>query len=94
MKRKIKMGKDINQDVVLCRTTSTHAGNVTTKKLMEDSISFNKYWKRIPFFLRDRFRGASEICIISINRNEYAAARRSIDCLEYKVRRRLKLNVL
>lgn len=94
MKRKIKMGKDINQDVVLCRTTSTHAGNVTTKKLMEDSISFNKYWKRIPFFLRDRFRGASEICIISINRNEYAVARRSIDCLEYKIRRRLKLNVL
>ena len=89
------MGRNVDRSsVVLCRTTSYHAGTVATKKLMEDSISFNKNWKRIPFFLRDRFRGASEICIISINRNEYAAARRSIDCLEHRVRRRLVLNVL
>lgn len=89
------MGRNVNSSsVVLCRTTSYHAGSVATKQLMEDSISFNKNWKRIPFFLRDRFKGASEICIISINRNEYAAARRSIDGLEHRVRRRLVLNVL
>ncbi len=94
MKKRYKMDLNEKQNVILCRTTSFHAGSVTTKKLMEDSISFQKYWKRIPFFLRSRFKGASEICVIRINRNEYGKARRSIDCLETKVRRRLVLNVI
>jgi hypothetical protein len=94
MKKKLSLDKNINRNVVLCRTTSVHAGKATTKKLMEDSISFTKSYQRIPFFLRERFRGASEICIISINRNEYGRARRSIDCLDFSVRRRLRLNVI
>ncbi len=84
----------MDSNVVLCRTISNHAGKVATRQLMEDSIPFTKSYKRIPFFLRERFRGASEICVISINRNEYAKARRSIDCLDFHIRRRLRLNVI
>ena len=88
------MDKNVNRNIVLCQTTSYHAGSATTKKLMEDSIPFTKSFKRIPFFKRDRYRGASEICVISINRNEYSKARRSIDRLDTRVRNRLVLNVI
>ena len=94
MKRKLKIDKSVNRSVVLCETTNFHAGKLTSRKLTEDSISFRKAWKKIPFFKRGAYHGADKICVIYINRNEYSRARRSLDTLEFKIRERLLLNVI
>ncbi len=94
MKKRYKIDKSVNRSVVLCETTSFHAGKLTSRKLTEDSIPFTKAWKRIPFFKRDAYQGADQICVIYINRNEYSKARRSLDGLEFKIRERLLLNVI
>ena len=94
MKKRYKIDKSVNRSVVLCETTNFHVQNLTARKLTEDSISFTKSWKKIPFFKRNAYQGADKICIISINRNEYSRARRSLDGLELRIRQRLLLNVI
>ena len=93
MKKKLRLGKNIDKDVVLCRTTNRRVSNRTTDLLVEDAIPFTKNWKHIPFFRREQYHGASEICVISINRNTYARARRCLDRMERRDRARLNLNL-
>lgn len=94
MNKKLKCDKNIDKDVVLCKTTNRRASNHTTKALMGDSISYTKNWKHIPFFKRDEYQGASEVCIIRINRNEYTKARKCIDGIEAMYKERLLLNII
>ncbi len=94
MTKKPKLDKHINKDVVLCQTTNHRVSNHMTQLLLQDSIPFTRNWKRIPFYKRDAYQGADQICIISINRNEYGKARRSLDKLDRRWRERLMLNVI
>lgn len=94
MKKRIKVDRNINKDVVLCETTNFRAGDHTSKALVKESIPFSKRWKHIPFFRRDDYNGASKVCVIKINRNEYSKARRCIDGLDSLYRDRLLLNII
>lgn len=94
MKRKPKLDKNINKDVVLCETTNQKASKCTAELLMQSSIPFTRNTKRIPFFKREQYKGADEVWVISINRNEYTKARRMIDQLDLRYKKRLLLNVI
>lgn len=94
MKKKFKYDKNINKDVVLCETTNHRASNCTSDALMKSSISFSKRWKHIPFFRRENYNGASQVCVIKINRNEYSRARRCLDGIDAIYKDRLLLNII
>lgn len=94
MKKAPKFDKHVDKDVILCSTTNYTVSNHTTQKLIDDAIPFTKNWKRVPFYKREQYRGASEICIFSINRNLYGRARRSIEQMGRNDRERLLLNVI
>ena len=81
--------KKIDKDVELCRTTNERISNQAAQLLIENQIPFTKNGIRIPFFLRERYRGASQLYIISTSRNRYGQARRTIDQMEAPFRRRL-----
>ena len=61
-------GRDIDKDIELCRTTNEKTSEQTIHVLMENHIPFTKSWINIPFFLRRKFHGASQICVINTNR--------------------------
>lgn len=82
----------IDKDIELCRTTNERISNQAAQLLMENQIPFTKNWKKIPFFLREKYRGAEQIFIIKTNRNRYSQARRAIDQMDYALRRRLKFS--
>ena len=84
--------KKIDKDVELCRTTNERISNQAAQLLMENRIPFTKNWIKIPFFLREKYSGASQIYIISTNRNRYCQARQTIDQLEAPFKRRLVLS--
>lgn len=84
--------KKIDKDVELCRTTNEHISNQAAQLLIENQIPFTRNWIKIPFFLREKYRGASQIYVISTNRNRYCQARRTIDQLEAPFKRRLVLS--
>ena len=54
-------GRDIDKDIELCRTTNEKTSEQTIHVLMENHIPFTKSWINIPFFLRRKFHGASQI---------------------------------
>ena len=83
------LDQNINKDIELCRTTNERVSEQTAQILMNHQIPFTKNWKKIPFFLREQYRGAQQIYIISTNRNRYSQARRTIDQLDSVYRRRL-----
>lgn len=89
-----KLDKHVDKDVVLCSTTNRRVSHHTTDILLQDAIPFTKNWKRIPFYKREEYRGADQICVFSINRNLYGRARRSISQLDRMDRNRLLLNVI
>ena len=91
MKKNVSLGNgiDIDKDVELCRTTNERISNQAAQLLIENQIPFTKNFIHIPFFLRERFLGAHQICIISTNRNRYGQARRTIDQMDPAFRRRL-----
>ena len=89
-----KLDKHVDKDVVLCSTTNRRVSNHTADILLQDAIPFTKNWKRIPFYKREEYRGADQICVFSINRNLYGRARRSISQLDRMDRNRLLLNVI
>ena len=91
---KVRLGntKGINKDIELCWTTNERISNLATALLIQDQIPFTKNWIKIPFFLREKFHGARQVCIISTNPNRYSQARRAIDQMEPKLRRRLRLS--
>lgn len=84
--------RKIDKDVELCRTTNERISNQAAQLLIENQIPFTRNWIKIPFFLREKYRGASQIYIISTNRNRYCQARRTIDQLEAPFKRRLVLS--
>ena len=81
--------KKIDRDVELCRTTNERISNQAAQLLMENRIPFTRNWIKVPFFLREKYRGASQICVITTNRNRYGQARRTLDQLEAPFRSRL-----
>ncbi len=94
MKRTIILGntKQIDKDVELCRTTNERISNQAAQLLMENRIPFTRGWIRIPFFQREKYRGASQIYTIRINRNRYSQARRTIDQMDDLFKQRLVLS--
>ena len=87
-----KLGNYAGNDIELCRTTNARAGRRATQLLMEERIPFTKICKRIPFFRRDKYEGASEVWVISINPHRYGQARRALDELDLSYRKRLVLS--
>lgn len=95
MTAKPKMDSHVfDKDVLLCESTSRRAADHAKQILLEEEIPFSGSWRSIPFFQRSRYSGASEICRIVINRNEYAKARRAISRLDDRFYSRLLLNVI
>lgn len=92
MKVTLGNAKGINKDVELCWTTNERISNAAIALLIQAQIPFTKNWINIPFFLREKFHGAKQVCIISINPNRYSQARRTIDQLDPSYRRRLRLS--
>lgn len=87
-----KLGNYKDNDVELCRTTNFHVGSRTAEALLEQHIPFTKNSRRIPFFQRERYRGADTLWVISINPRRYGQARRVIDGMERTYRDRLLLS--
>ena len=81
--------KAIDKDVELCRTTNERTSEQAVHLLMENHIPFTKSWITIPFFLRRKFHGASQIYVINTNRNRYSQARMAIDQMDSYCKRRL-----
>ncbi len=81
--------KDIDRDVELCRTTNERISNQAAQLLIENQIPFTRNWIKIPFFLREKYRGASQSYIIRTNRNRYGQARRAIDQMDSLFKRKL-----
>ena len=95
VKRKLKFDKNVSKkSIVLCEATNNRAIKLTSQILTEHSISFSKAYRHIPIFRREKYRGASEVCIISINRNEYHKARAAISELPDNYRARLVVNAI
>ena len=94
MKKAPRLDKHVDKDVILCSTTNNRVSNHATEILIRDAIPFTKNWKRIPFYKREAYRGAAEVCVFSINQNLYGKARRSIEQLGRTDRDRILLNVI
>ena len=84
----------IDKDVELCRTTNERISNQAAQLLIENQIPFTRGWIKVPFFLREKYRGAHQIYVIRTNRNRYGQARRTIDQLDTSFRRRTDLKQL
>lgn len=82
-------GREIDKDIELCRTTNEKTSEQAIHVLMENHIPFTKSWIPIPFFLRKKFHGASQIYVINTNRNRYSQARSAIDKMDIYFKRRL-----
>ena len=86
------LGKDprqIDKDVELCRTTNERISNQAASLLIANRIPFTTNWIKIPFFLREKYRGAEQFIVIRTNRNSYGQARRALDEMDTIFRRRL-----
>ena len=83
-----------DRDIILCKTTNSRAGNQAAAALTRACVSFSRQWIGIPFLLRHRYRGSKELCIISINRNEYSRARRAISDMDPYYYRRLRVHLV
>lgn len=85
--------KNMANDVVLCTTMNRHICSCTTDFLMSHSVFVSRDEK--PLSLLERLKnGYDTMFVISVNRNEYSAARRVLDDLEPCYRKRLTLNVI
>lgn len=83
----------MDNDVVLCTTANRHISRCTTDFLMAHSVFVSRDEKRNSFLERLR-SGRDTLFIISVNRNEYCQARRVLDDLEPRYRKRLTLNII
>ncbi|MBQ1548104.1 MAG: hypothetical protein IIZ61_06890 [Lachnospiraceae bacterium] len=93
--KKPKLSGEIRKkEVVLCRTVNNVAGRHVCEALVTDSISFSQNYERIPFFLRGMYHGKAELCTITINRNEYQAARRTLSKLPPRYLDRIYMNCI
>lgn len=87
-----KLGNYTGNDVELCRTTNVRVSEEMTEVLMARRIPFTKICRKIPFFRRERYNGASQVWVISINPHSYGEARRAIDDMDHLYRKRLVLS--
>ncbi len=96
MKKKLRFdSKNINsKNIILCETSNSRAIKLTSQVLIDHSISFSKKYRHVPIFSRNKYRGASEVCTISINRNEYSKAREAIRELPDTYLSRLVVNAI
>lgn len=94
MKNKLTVSKDAAKEIILCSTTSPIVSERAAHLLMESGIAYSKRYKRIPYIVRNRFRGHDQMCYIMINRMEYGRARRCIEALESRDSRRLHMNLV
>lgn len=86
------LGNYKDNDVELCRTTNRNAGKESAEALMEARIPFTRNEKKIPFFQRERYNGATQMWVISVNPRRYGQARKALDQLDYFYRERLVLS--
>lgn len=78
-------------NIELCRTTNERVGNRTVEMLLEEQIPFTKNCKKIPFFERDKYKGAQKVWVIETNPHRYGQARRALDRLDNGIKDRLVL---
>ncbi len=95
MSSKVKSLRDVrDDDVELCRITSKRTCEEVMNQLIENQVSFSGCWKTIPFFKRNAYRGAKEVCIISTYRGQYSRARASVDRMDRRYKNRIQLNII
>lgn len=87
-----KLGKYKDNDVELCRTTNNRVSNEAVQALVEEQIPFTRNHKKIPFFKRDAYKGATELWVITINPRRYGQARRALDGMDQMYKERLVLS--
>ena len=87
-----KLGNFTGNDIELCRTTNHKASSQTVQALLNARIPFTQNSKRIPFFKRVQYNGATEMMVITINPHRYGQARRVIDQIDTMYKRRLVLS--
>ena len=87
-----KLGNYTDNDIELCRTTSNRVGERAVMALIEERIPFTRNCRKIPFFRREKYHGASKIYVITINPRRYGQARRVLDGMELGDRSRLVLS--
>ena len=63
----------IDKDVELCRTTNERISNQAAQLLIENQIPFTRGWIKVPFFLREKYRGAHQIYVIRTIYNNFGA---------------------
>ena len=86
------LGNYTDNDIELCRTTNQRASNKLIQALVEEHIPFTKNSKKIPFFKRMKYKGATEMLVIMINPQRYWQARRVVNEIDRIYRRRLVLS--
>lgn len=78
-----------DKDIELCRTTNERISDQAAQLLIENQIPFTRSFIKIPFFLREKYRGAHQFYVIHTNRNRYSQARHTLDHMDSVFRRRL-----
>lgn len=86
------LGNYRGNDVELCTTTSGRIGEKTARVLLENRVSFTKNKKRIPFYRRDKYKGAKAVWVIKTSPRQYCQARRLIDQMDMFYKERLVLS--
>ncbi len=94
MKKEPRLDRGVNKDIVLCSTTNHYVCKNTKRVLIDERISFTASWKKIPFFRRSAYRGATEICTFFISPNIYSKASRTIKAMPMRDRERLVMNII
>ncbi|MCR4781446.1 MAG: hypothetical protein K5851_01670 [Lachnospiraceae bacterium] len=90
--RKLSFDKNIDKNIVLCQAYNRMVASQVTRRLANSSLSYRIDWVGIPFFLRNKCRGASQVCVFSVNRCDYTKAKMIINELEDRYLRRLSVN--
>ena len=90
-KQKLKYSKNMERDTILCVTDNNHAGMKAANLLIDKSIAFKKREQWIPPHARDRYNGASQIWVISVNQNNYSLARHALAELDARSRSRVRI---
>lgn len=87
-----KLGNYTSNDIELCRTTNHNVEREAVEMLLQEQISFSRNSRRIPFFQREKYHGASQVYVISTHPGEYGKARRALDKLDKFYRTKLVLS--
>ncbi|MCI5620073.1 MAG: hypothetical protein MR355_00675 [Lachnospiraceae bacterium] len=94
-KRKPKtLGKHIDKDIELCRTTNPVVSNELMHMFIAYEIPFTQNWQRVPFLKREEYKGAREVCVIRTHRTQYSRARKILDHMETSTRSRIMLHAV